>query len=51
MNAYIVAEAVSKAPEHEILTCAMGLQVIEWAIKVTSKKDLPAEARLIGNDA
>jgi hypothetical protein len=27
----------------------MGLQVIEWAIKATSKKDVLAGARLIGD--
>jgi hypothetical protein len=49
MNADIVAEAVSKAPEHEALAYAMGLQVIEWAIKATSKIDRLAEARLISD--
>ena len=49
MNANIVAEAVSKAPEHEVLAYAMGLQVIEWAIKATSKKGVLAEAQLIGD--
>jgi len=48
-NADIVAQAVSKAPEHEFLVYAMGLQVIEWAIKATSKKDVLAEARLISD--
>jgi hypothetical protein len=49
MNADIVAEAVSKAPEHEVLAYAMGLQVIEWAIKATSKKSALAKAQLIGD--
>ena len=49
MNEDIVAEAVSKAPEHEVLAYAMGLQVIEWAIKATSKKSELAEAQLIGD--
>jgi hypothetical protein len=49
MNADIVAEAVSKAPEHEVLAYAMGLQVIEWAIKATSKKVALAQAMLIGD--
>jgi hypothetical protein len=49
MNADIVAEAVSKAPEHEVLAYSMGLQVIEWAIKAVSRKDVQAEARLIGH--
>jgi hypothetical protein len=51
MNADIVVEAVSKAPEHEVLAYAMGLQVIEWAIKATSKKSVLAEAQLIGDDS
>ena len=28
-----VANAISHAPEHEVLVYAMSLQVIEWAIK------------------
>jgi hypothetical protein len=47
MDAEKVAEAVSKAPEHEVLAYAMGLQVIEWAIKATSKKAALAKAQLI----
>jgi hypothetical protein len=49
MNADIVAEAVAKGPEHEVLAYAMGLQVIEWAIKATSRKAKMAEAQLIGD--
>lgn len=49
MDAGAVAEAVSKAPGHEVLAYAIALQVIEWAIKATSKKDVLAEARLIGD--
>jgi hypothetical protein len=51
MNADLVAQAVAKAPEHEALAYAMGLQVIEWAIKATSKKTVLAEAELIGDGA
>lgn len=46
-----VAEAVSKAPEHEVLAYAMGLQVIEWAIKATAKKSALAKAQLIGDES
>jgi len=49
MNADIVAEVVSKAPEHEVLAYAMGLQVIEWAIKATSKKAVMVDVELIGD--
>jgi hypothetical protein len=49
MDAEKVAEAVSKAPEHEVLAYAMGLQVIEWAINATSKKGALAKAQLIGD--
>jgi hypothetical protein len=49
LDAKKVAEAASKAPEHEVLAYAMGLQVIEWAIKATLKKGVLAEAQLIGD--
>ncbi len=49
MSADKVVEAVSKAPEHQVLAYAMGLQVIEWAIKATSRKDVLAEARLVAD--
>ncbi len=44
-----MVEALSKAPEHEMLAYATGLQVIEWAIKVTSKKCALEKAQLIGD--
>jgi len=34
----VIANAVSHAPEHEALAFAMSIQVIEWALQVTSKK-------------
>lgn len=49
LSAKKVLEAVSKAPEHEVLAYAMGLQVIEWAIKATLEKAVLAEAALIGD--
>ena len=49
MDAGKVAEAVSKAPEHEALAYAMCLQVIEWAITATSKASSLAEAELVGD--
>lgn len=33
-----VIEAISHAPEHEVLAYAMSLQVIEWVIKEAGKK-------------
>ncbi len=33
-----IADAVSRAPEHEILIYGMCLQTIEWVIKVTENK-------------
>ncbi len=49
MHADRVVEAVEKAPEQEVLAYAMGLQVIEWAIKATLSKEVLAEAQLIGD--
>jgi hypothetical protein len=43
-----VVKAVSRAPGHELLAYAMGLQVIEWAIKATLKSGVKVEARLAG---
>jgi len=33
-----IADAISHAPEHELLVYATCLQVVEWAIKTTDKK-------------
>jgi len=49
LDAKKVLEAVSKAPEHEVLAYAIGLQVIEWAIKATSKNSTLAKAQLVGD--
>ena len=38
MDKEVIANAVSHAPEHEALTYAMCIQVIEWAIQVKSKQ-------------
>jgi hypothetical protein len=47
VDAEKIAKAVSKAPEHEVLACAIALQVIEWAIKATSKKNVLIDEQLM----
>jgi len=37
LDAKKVVEAISKSPEHELLTYAMCLQVVEWGIKASTK--------------
>jgi hypothetical protein len=51
LDAKKVAEAALKAPEHEVLAYAMGLQVIEWAIKATSRKSVHKDVSLIANES
>jgi hypothetical protein len=44
-----IIQAISKAPEHELLTYAIALQVIEWSIKATSKTETLLERQLVGD--
>lgn len=40
INKEKIVKAISRAPEHEALTFAMSLQVIEWAMKELGNKDI-----------
>lgn len=40
INKEKIVKAISQAPEHEALTFAMSLQVIEWAIKELGNKNM-----------